>query len=123
MIQPDILLQDKNYSFFPFLLNTICLQFYFFFSDYLTISVKLKLIVGGELPNLPVYCHFSVFVDNASQQIREMAGSFGVLIFSSSGHTEQVLIVFLVSYQYGKWNLPRVLLLAISLPVSFSTSS
>ncbi|XDC86963.1 hypothetical protein R6Z07F_018136 [Ovis aries] len=27
--------------------------------------------------------------DNASQQIREMAGSFGVLIFSSSGHTEQ----------------------------------
>ena len=72
MVQPDVLLQGKNYSFF---LNTICLQFYFF-SDYLTFSLKLQLIVGGALPNLLVYCHFPVFVDNASQKIREMAGSF-----------------------------------------------
>ena len=60
MVQPDVLLQDKNCSFF---LNT-------------TFSLKLQLIVGGALPNLLVYCHFPVFVDNASQKIREMAGSF-----------------------------------------------
>ena len=33
------------------------------------------------------------------------------------------MIVFLVSYQYGKRDLPKVLLLAISLPVSFSAAA